>query len=96
MSEARWSDLAVAAAAADKPSSGSSDPILTGPQAARRAAHKVATSLFQYTISWVDTHEVAIVSFVSNFLVDHKAVSSLFENTILLVDAPRSLSFLSY
>lgn len=42
MSEARWSDLAVAAAAADKPSSGSSDPILTGPQAARRAAHKVA------------------------------------------------------
>lgn len=41
MSEARWSDLAVAAAAADKPSSGSADPILTGPQAARRSAHKV-------------------------------------------------------
>ena len=45
MPEARWSDLAVAAAAADKPSSGSSDPILTGPQAARRSAHKVHTFL---------------------------------------------------
>lgn len=44
MSDARWSDLAVAAAAADKPSSGSTDPILTGPQAARRSAHKVASS----------------------------------------------------
>lgn len=41
MPEARWSDLAVAAAAADKPSSGSANPILTGPQAARRSAHKV-------------------------------------------------------
>ncbi|KAL3156739.1 hypothetical protein ABBQ38_001014 [Trebouxia sp. C0009 RCD-2024] len=45
MSEARWSDLAVAAAAADKPSSGSSDPILTGPQAARRAAHKATSRI---------------------------------------------------
>ena len=44
MPEARWSDLAVAAAAADKPSSGSANPILTGPQAARRSAHKVHTS----------------------------------------------------
>lgn len=43
MPEACWSDLAVAAAAADKPSSGSANPILTGPQAARRSAHKVQT-----------------------------------------------------
>ena len=41
MTEARWSDLAVAAAAADKPSSGSANPILTGAQAERRSAHKV-------------------------------------------------------
>ena len=46
MPEARWSDLAVAAAAADKPSSGNANPTLTGPQAARRSAHKVYTSLF--------------------------------------------------
>ncbi|KAL3132505.1 hypothetical protein ABBQ32_009050 [Trebouxia sp. C0010 RCD-2024] len=45
MSEARWSDLAVAAAAADKPSSGSTDPILTGPQAARRATHKATSRI---------------------------------------------------
>ena len=52
MPEARWSDLAVAAAAADKPSSGSADPILTGPQAARRSAHKVHTILFAYPHPW--------------------------------------------
>ena len=45
MPEARWSDLAVAAAVADKPTSGSANPILTGPQAARRSAHKVPTLL---------------------------------------------------
>ncbi|DBB14004.1 hypothetical protein WJX82_002006 [Trebouxia sp. C0006] len=44
-SEAKWSDLAVAAAAADKPSSGSANPSLTAQQAARRSAHKATSKM---------------------------------------------------
>ena len=44
-SEAKWSDLAVAAAAADKPSSGSANPTLTAQQAARRSAHKATSKM---------------------------------------------------
>jgi len=44
-SEAKWSDLAVAAAAADKPSSGSANPSLTTQQAARRSAHKATSKM---------------------------------------------------
>ena len=53
MTEARWSDLAVAAAAADKPSSGSANPILTGAQTARRSAHKVLGFICMTTITWI-------------------------------------------
>ncbi len=44
-SDARWSDLAVAAAAADKPSSGGANPTLTAQQAARRSAHKATSKM---------------------------------------------------
>lgn len=44
-SEAKWSDLAVAAAAADKPSSGGSNPTLSAQQAARRSAHKATSRM---------------------------------------------------
>jgi len=44
-SDARWSDLAVAAAAADKPSSGAANPTLTAQQAARRSAHKATSRM---------------------------------------------------
>ena len=39
--DARWTDLASAAAAADQPSTSSTNPRLTTQQAARRPAHKV-------------------------------------------------------
>lgn len=46
VSDARWSDLAVAAAAADKPSSGGAvNPTLTAQQAARRSAHKATSRM---------------------------------------------------
>lgn len=44
-SEAKWSDLAVAAAAADKPSSGGGNPTLSAQQAARRSAHKATSRM---------------------------------------------------
>ncbi|KAL0032304.1 hypothetical protein WJX79_003738 [Trebouxia sp. C0005] len=44
-SDARWSDLAVAAAAADKPSSGGANPTLTAQQAGRRSAHKATSRM---------------------------------------------------
>ena len=49
--DARWSDLADAAAAADKPSSSQTNPRLTTQQPARRPAHKVQQTPLQCLLS---------------------------------------------